>query len=385
MKSLELQNILSMKKIMLLFAVAIFLSCCEDKVDSTEQPQDEGTNEQIVQEIAESKESIELEVIVDNVRIRDAAGLKGKEVTRLAKKSKVIFNGEFSDFTDKIKLRGIQYDDPWLKISTAKGAEGWIYGGSVKFDANEAEKELYSQLITKRMTKFFGTKAVFEIEQYQKSYKAAKTEREFALVYRSGKKLLDKLNEEFIEFFEVENFDSDYPDLFWIDDPIPAMTLGLVAEGTMYQLFTNIEDLNKKAVATKGSLDDDFTEILKDYYDGDIAYYFPVFYLQTWDYGGYSLLGQGKHKAILNRLEKLAIQGNLFTPEIKKLKSRLLEDITSGEEYGEKPETILKELDEIINKKYSIITAAETMTLKNRRPMFEDSEKYEIQLFMKDF
>ena len=376
-----------MKQFAVLLCVTIFLFGCkkgenEEETTITQQTTTEQTTQGQTEILGEP---VELEVILDNVRIRDAAGLKGKEVARLPKKSKVIFNGVFSDFTDKIKLRGIQYDDPWLKVRTKTGEEGWIYGASVKFDANNVGADLYNKLITKRLTKFFGKKIVFEIEQYQKSYKEAKTERDFALVYRNNKQLLDAMNEKFNEFFEVENFDSEYPDLFWIDDPIPAMTLGLVAEGTMYQIFTNIDDLIKKAATTQGQTDDDFTKLLKDYYDGDVEYYFAVYYLQTWDYGGYSLLGQGKHKAILNRLEKLSAQSDLFVPEIKKLKTDLLEDITNGTEYGENSATILKELDEIIKIKYKIITNTELITLKNRRPMFEKPEDYEIQVFMKDF
>lgn len=376
-----------MKQFAVLLCVTIFLFGCkkgenEEETTITQQTTTEQTTQGQTEILGEP---VELEVILDNVRIRDAAGLKGKEVARLPKKSKVIFNGVFSDFTDKIKLRGIQYDDPWLKVRTKTGEEGWIYGASVKFDANNVGADLYNKLITKRLTKFFGKKIVFEIEQYQKNYKEAKTERDFALVYRNNKQLLDAMNEKFNEFFEVENFDSEYPDLFWIDDPIPAMTLGLVAEGTMYQIFTNIDDLIKKAATTQGQTDDDFTKLLKDYYDGDVEYYFAVYYLQTWDYGGYSLLGQGKHKAILNRLEKLSIQSDLFVPEIKKLKTDLLEDITNGTEYGENSATILKELDEIIKIKYKIITNTELITLKNRRPMFEKPEDYEIQVFMKDF
>jgi hypothetical protein len=375
-----------MKKSVVLLCLILFLGGCK-KGENEEQTTigQQLAMEQATQEQTEIVgEPVELEVILDNVRIRDVAGLKGKEVARLPKKSKVIFNGVFSDFTDKIKLRGIQYDDPWLKIRTTKGEEGWIYGASVKFDANNIGADLYNKLITKRLANFFGKKTVFEIEQYQKSYSAAKTDRDFALVYRNNKQLLDAMNEKFSDFFEVEDFDTEYPDLFWIDDPIPAMSLGLVAEGTMYQVFTNIDDLIKKAAKTKGQIDDDFTKLLKDYYDGDVEYYFAVFYLQTWDYGGYSLLGQGKHLVLLNRLDKLAAKSDWFVPEIKTLKTKLLEDITDGSEYGEDAEMILKELDEIIKTKYTILTDTELTTLKNRRPMFEKPENYEIQVFMKD-
>jgi hypothetical protein len=42
-------------------------------------------------------------------------------------------------------------------------------------------------------------------------------------------------------------------------------------------------------------------------------------------------------------------------------------------------------LDDIIKTKYKIITDMELITLKNRRPMFEKPDDYEIQVFTKDF
>ncbi|MFK7946119.1 MAG: SH3 domain-containing protein [Saprospiraceae bacterium] len=328
---------------------------------------------------------IELEVILDKVRIRDKAGLDGTELEQLKKGTKVTFMGEISDFTDKIKLRGIQYNDPWLKIQIRKGQEGWIYGGAVKFKSDEAGKELKNRLITKRLEQFFGSKIVYEVEAYQKQFEDTKTEKEFPLLYRSNKELGHKMNYKFTAFFEMGIDDSEYPDLFWIDDPIPAMSLSLVAEGTQYQIFTNIDDLYKKAAATEGKLDDEFAKIIKAMHDNDIEYYYPVWFLQTWDYGGYSLLGQGKHTAILNRLEKLAIKTDLFNPEIRDIKKQVIQDIIEGEHYGEKSETILKELDTIINSKYTILTESDLTVLKNRRPMFEEPEKHKINVFEKDY
>ncbi len=327
---------------------------------------------------------IDLEVILDNTRLRDVAGLKGKEVAKLKKGEKVTFLGGISDFTDKIKLRGIQFDDPWLKVKTTSGKEGWIYGAAIKFKTSDAGQDLKNQLITKRLDKFFGKNLVAEIETYQQNYKQTKTDKEFVQLYRNGKKLSDSLNTKFNEFFEFDNSDTEAPDLFWIDDPIPAMTLGLVAEGTMYQIFTNIKDLSQKANETKGKLDDEFLDILSFMYDDEVEYYFPSWFVQTWDYGGYSLLGQGKHKEMLKRLEQLSKKTTLFNPEINNLKADVISDITERNEYGEKVETILKEVDAIINSGYKILTSNDLIVLKNRRPMFQNPEKHKIELYLKN-
>lgn len=375
-----------MKKIIIILIASCFLfSCKNNDVSAQEETPKQDNVEQPVEQAEATFKPVELEVILDKVRVRDQAGLKGKEIKLIKKGEKVTFLGEISDFTDKIKLRGIQYDDPWLKVKTSSGKEGWIYGAAVKFKSNDAGTDLKNMLITKRLEKFFGSKIVSQIEEYQQAFKAAKTEKDFVLLYRSNKKLTDAMNYKFTEFFELVDFESEYPDLFWIDDPIPAMTLSLVAEGTMYQVFTSVKDFVDKARETTGNNDDEFMKIVKVMHDGDIEYYYPTWFLQTWDYGGYSLLGQGKHTAMLNRMEKLKTKTDLFSQEITTIKTELIEDIVEREDYGEKAETILKELDNIINGAYTVLTENDIIILKNRRPMFENPEKYELSLFQKDY
>lgn len=368
------------------FTVLLFICCfymsCGDKT-----PEESSTVESTPTQQATTviDNTIELEVILNKVRIRDKAGLDGEELEQLKKGTKVTFMGEISDFTDKIKLRGIEHDDPWLKIQIREGQEGWIYGGAVKFKSDDAGKELKNRLITKRLEQFFGKKNVHEVEAYQKQYEETTTDKAFPSLYRNNKSLGNKLNYKFTEFFEVGIDDTEYPDLFWIDDPIPAMSLSLVAEGTQYQIFTNIEDLHQKATQTEGKLDDEFTRILKAVYADDIEYYYPVWFLQTWDYGGYSLLGQGKHTAILNRLERLAAKTDIFDAEIRDIKNSIVQDIIEGEHYGEKSETILEEIDGIIGNNYNVLTENDLVVIKNRRPMFENPETHSISVFEKDY
>lgn len=369
------------KFLFLLLSISFFYMSCGNK--SNDEPTNSTTSQE--QQTNLPEDPIELEIILDKVRIRDKAGLEGEELEQLNKGTKVIFLGEISDFTDKIKLRGIQYNDPWLKIRIREGQEGWIYGGAIKFKADKAGKNLKNRLITKRLEQFFGNEIVKEVENYQAQFQNTKTDKEFASLYRSNKKLSNSMNYKFNEFFEFGIDDLDYPDLFWIDDPIPAMSLSLVAEGTMYQVFTNIDDLEEKAKTTQGELDDEFTSILKAMHDDEIEYYYPVWFLQTWDYGGYSLLGQGKHIEILNQLDTLASKTDIFDTEIKRIKTQLMEDITNGKDYGEKSEIILTEVDSIINSNYRILTESDLLVLKNRRAMFETPEKYDIKVYEKDY
>lgn len=76
---------------------------------------------------------IEIYVWVDKLRLRSEPTTRSEMVTTLKEGQALTFLNERSDFTEKISLRGTLFDEPWLKISTKDGKEGWVYGGGVKF------------------------------------------------------------------------------------------------------------------------------------------------------------------------------------------------------------------------------------------------------------
>jgi hypothetical protein len=371
-----------MNKIVLLLIIIAFVACENEVVVNT---QSQEKTEQIVEVITDNtSENIELTANLDNLRIRDVAGLNGKGIATVSKGAKLNYLNEMSDFTDEITLRGVTYNDPWLKIQTEEGQVGWVYAGAIKFDMTKINEDFKTQMVTKRLEKVFGNKLVFEIEQYQKDFAAVKTDKDFILMYRNAKTLQDKLNEKLEAAYNMYEV-TDFPDLFWIDDAIPGLNAELVAEGTIYSLLFNYKQLGKATLNTTSDLDDSFINLLIAKNSGEFEDFFAVWYLQTWDYGGYSLLGQGKHVAMLNRMQTLKDKTPLFDLEIKEMKNKLLKDITEGKEYGEQKEKMIEEVNNIINKQYELINSDEIIALKTRIKMFETPEKHKIQVFMKDF
>ena len=378
-----------MNRYLLIFALCAITVSCDNNGSKDNSPIDDKDTSAIQQGSAgqSTENHSELIVVLDKIRLRDKAGLDGVELEQLTKGTKLTFLGEISNFTTKIMLRGIQYDDPWLKVQIKEGQEGWIYGGAVKFKSEETGETLKNVLITKRLQRLFGSSLVKKVEAYQQQYKKTTTEEEFVTLYRNNNTLAEDMNEKLLNFFHIEKLNKegmDYPDLFWIDDPIPAMTLSLVGEGTIYQIYSNINDLSKKAKQTKGDLDDEFVAILNHMYDDAVAEGYPSWFLQTWDYGGYSLLGQGKHTSMLDKLEALSTKTTLFKDEIINMKNSVVSDIIDGQHYGETSETILNEIDAILNNNYSILTESDVIVIKNRRPMFVEPDKFEISVYEKN-
>lgn len=116
----------------LLILLICFIAC-----KNTEQEPTANLTEDIEKTTAIKEEkrptTIEIYVWVDKLRLRADATTKSEMIATLKEGEALTFLDERSDFTEKISLRGTLFDEPWLKVSTKNGKEGWVYGGGVKF------------------------------------------------------------------------------------------------------------------------------------------------------------------------------------------------------------------------------------------------------------
>lgn len=74
-----------------------------------------------------------LYIVVDGVNMRSGPGLNFKRIDRFNLHDVVYFMGEVTDTTQQIDLGGITTDEPWVKVRSQKGKEGWIYGACVDY------------------------------------------------------------------------------------------------------------------------------------------------------------------------------------------------------------------------------------------------------------
>lgn len=85
-------------------------------------------------QIEESNEKPEMQygkVIVDNLRMRDASGLGGQEITQIGRNQFVRLTGNQSDSTEAIQIRGESLPHYWYEV-IFNGDTGWIYGGGME-------------------------------------------------------------------------------------------------------------------------------------------------------------------------------------------------------------------------------------------------------------
>ncbi len=81
-----------------------------------------------------------LYITVNGVNMRSGPGLNHRIVSRLQLFEEVEFLGEVSDSTQEIRLgENLVANEPWVKVKTRKGQQGWVYGACVDYYKHELE------------------------------------------------------------------------------------------------------------------------------------------------------------------------------------------------------------------------------------------------------
>ncbi|MFK8161995.1 MAG: SH3 domain-containing protein [Lewinella sp.] len=69
---------------------------------------------------------------VDQLNVREAPNTAAKRVGKALRGQPVTLSGEKTDNKETIVLRGVAYDDHWLKVTTKEKIEGWVFAGALK-------------------------------------------------------------------------------------------------------------------------------------------------------------------------------------------------------------------------------------------------------------
>lgn len=344
----------------------------ESTVESETQARPEASNEKV--------EQTTFIVNIDRLRMRETAGEKGKVIKELEKGTVLYDEGEVSDFTTRIKLRGITFDEPWLKVSTADNTVGWIYAGAIHLGTTP-DSEVAKILREKRLINLFGQAGAEEMRRYRIEFHNTQTAKEVLNVYRKGR----KIREDFVDMLEekIDAYNAQVqPDLFWLEEALPGFVPQLVAEGTVYYLFEDYRQWVEKAKATKELVDDQFVEFKIQAFPMDsIEYFFSAWQIQTWDYGGSSLLGRGFHFALLQEADRLVKASHPLEAEIIEVKRNIVEDILQpSNTFWESKDKVLIETDNILQADLAILDKNDRIALKARRQQFDDPEGNGIKM-----
>lgn len=126
----------SLTKLCMLCIATLLLSCGNDSKEKSKTDAD-ATPKEAEKTVETPKIDNTYYAWVDNINVRDAANTKGKVLGTYATEDPLEFTGTKSDTKEIIVIRGVAYDDYWMKITTKDAKEGWVYGGAVKQKGDE--------------------------------------------------------------------------------------------------------------------------------------------------------------------------------------------------------------------------------------------------------
>lgn len=237
----------------------------------------------------------------------------------------------------------------------------------------------YLSKAEKRMCKdMLGDSISAELFALHQSFDSIATERQMLIYFSALTEFQDRaslylsdlnVSEEFFnkvmaesakeEKQEDEYFDEYRVSLDYILDnlePINKFLHGLIlacqAECTEPCFDLKVNGLLAKVKETEGEDDDDFFGLIVKTYAGD---YEPgtmnaVWFEATWDLGGMSLLGSGKHTEFFIATDKLLESKNIFTEGILYYRQIAMDDASSWNSFAHSKEKVLSELKSILKK-----------------------------------
>ena len=75
----------------------------------------------------------ELYITIDSFNFRTTPKLDGAVIKKLRLSEKVVYLNQITDFSQKIFVDQNWEDEPWVKVRTIEGDEGWVYGAGVSY------------------------------------------------------------------------------------------------------------------------------------------------------------------------------------------------------------------------------------------------------------
>ncbi len=309
----------------------------------------------------------------DSVRIRSKASLSSSIVTKLFKGNEVkVISSVSGDAYKGIKK--------WYKVKLNNiYSEGFVHS---KFlltgkKAVSYRKKLGNKVHMKKLKKLFTNSQIKKMFYFSKKFRNIKTLKDFSDTFKFANKLRENLTKVVRKLYSKmqgsKGYSNQQLNISWIYYYLPTFTISYVAEGTEAIFSIMYNDFLRKAKKTNNKVDDMFIKLLIFSY-GNEHDFFGSWFDQTWDYGGFSLLGKGIHFKILRKIDKINEKTLLFKKELISLKDELIRDICGWKSYSGKKEKLIAEVEKIL-KTIKVITINDKKKLKKRLKQFKNPTK----------
>ncbi|HLP94038.1 MAG TPA: SH3 domain-containing protein [Saprospiraceae bacterium] len=312
----------------------------------------------------------------ENTVLRAEPDEKSKEIKQLAQGERLLDLEQTATHESVLKNGEGVYQSPWIKVSTSNQQTGWVLAWSVK-----PLKENQAWLLEKRMATYWGKSLLQQRNQWCTSLSNLHTAEDWLHTWRQAVNLRDTMMELLIRRPKQEK-QLSYQ---WAAGVLPGFVFQQAQETGQPHLFADFRFWQAKALATTGKEDDVLTELYLSMFPADsIESAFPVWTFPLDEQTFASQLGQGRHLALLQKLDLALREAPVLQNEIQEVKNMILEDILDrNRQYWQAVPLILKELDAILSSTPAILTSADLDALQIRRAMFVQAAENGIRVDMR--
>lgn len=363
----------------IVFLLLTLWACTEEVVtDPPPPPVQDSVVVQTPKILKTTGQPIGLVVATQQAIIRAAPSLTAKEMKRAEKGDSLLYMNEATDITTKIKLEGIEYDEPWLKVIWATNQTGWVYGGCIRFEGL-SHQQLNQLVLQRRIRKFFGGTLSDKLIIYQKEIQDLQTLPAFKMMADRAVDIKDSLSAQMNLLLSASDSDT-IPDFFWLNDAFPGFLVHYI-DGKGYRLYKDYKQWLRFAQKTPATADDALVDVYFSVYNTDSVEYT----VQDWQWATpegdlCSVIGKGVHLEIMEKIHTVMQQSPYFEEELMDIKQQLVNDIAESTCYWASWKEIAKEIDAILAKNYGFISSSNLIALKTRKKLLQDHKEKNIRL-----
>lgn len=360
-----------------IFPVLLFvgwLSACGDSGGggSTPPKQDSLVQKDSMQMVLQTQGNpILLVVSTQQAIIREKPQLTAPELRRAQKGDSLLYTNMVTDFAIKMRIDGIEYNEPWLRVILNDNRMGWIYGGCVRFDGL-SHAALAEIVLDQRLRQLFGSNTADMLIGYQHNSQNIGSQAAFDLQMQQAEELRQTMEAKIEQHLSFLDTAQAIPDFFWLNGCFSGFVTAFPPQTQRYQLFRDFRYWQRQASQSPEVADDSLVAVFLAAYPNDsIEYLFAdwTYYLSETE--SYSRLGEGIHHNIIAKMNTVVQQNPQYKVFLQPLQRRLMDDISLSKFYWQPLPKILAEIDLLLSKNYAVITNSDRIELSARRKMLQ--------------
>jgi hypothetical protein len=315
--------------------------------------------------------------------VRDAADIGALEISRFRKGDTLLFANQISAHTLSMKLEGVPYDEPWLRVylpakPNQPSAMGWIYGGSLQF-VNLLDVQVRELVIDRRIRSVLGEKWLNPLASYRRQMQQIQTSTAFEMMWQRSGAIADSLENIINNITEQQLRNRDtLPNFFWLNDVLDnSLLIHWVEDHQRYYLWRDLRYWQQKSLMTAEDADDEFvrTQIM-GYAADSIEFWLPDWQIYL-DKEVCSMLGSGLHRRILDSAQVALSRDTLFAPHYIQCKDELMIDIINSRFFWLPAAQAQAEIDSLLLN--SLLSRADRISLQARRTQLDSCQLHQIR------